>query len=136
MGSTCENNDDLVKPEALGRLTVLTTFPAQTDSEGKIICNTITSFGGRSFSIFEVTGDGIIPIFNSLSSTETDIESIISGTNPNFFNSQDDEPNFDNRSDDKGSEPEAIRVGQFNGKTLVFVGKYSSLLEILLAEAE
>jgi len=120
VASTC--SDDVKEDASLGRLKIITSFPTQKNSEGELICETITSFGGRSFSIFEVTESGIIPIFNSMSSTETDIESIISGTNPKFFNSQDDEPNFDNRSDDKGSEPEALRVGQFDGKTLVFVG--------------
>lgn len=41
---------------------------------------------------------------------------------PAHFNSNNDENNFDNRSDNKGPEPEGVAVGQVGGKTYAFVG--------------
>ena len=41
---------------------------------------------------------------------------------PKNFNSNNSESNFDNRSDDKGPEPEAIEVGQIGEKTYAFIG--------------
>ena|GEM_PF-6207044 len=42
---------------------------------------------------------------------------------PDFFNStHDDNDSFDNRSDDKGPEPEAVTLGEIDGKTYAFIG--------------
>ncbi len=41
---------------------------------------------------------------------------------PDFFNASNDNNNFDNRSDNKGPEPEAIATGEFNGRTYAFIG--------------
>ena len=55
--------------------------------------------------------------------SRSDFEVITSTISPDNFNSTDNENNsFDNRSDDKGPEPEGIEVGQVNGRTYAFVG--------------
>lgn len=41
---------------------------------------------------------------------------------PQYFNSDNSEATFDTRSDDKGPEPEAVVVGQVDGKHYAFVG--------------
>lgn len=51
-------------------------------------------FGGRSFSIFEVTDDGLTLVFDSGS----DFEEIIAEQLPDYFNASNDKTALDNRS--------------------------------------
>ena len=52
-----------------------------------------------------------------------DFEQITADLLPDDFNSTNDENgSFDNRSDDKGPEPEGVTVGQINGRTYAFIG--------------
>jgi hypothetical protein len=49
-------------------------------------------------------------------------EQITADQLPDYFNSTDDETDFDDRSDDKGPEPEHVVVGKIYGHTIAFVG--------------
>lgn len=51
-----------------------------------------------------------------------DFERITAARNPAFFNSNNDENDFDSRSDDKGPEPEGLALGSINGQTFAFIG--------------
>ncbi len=73
------------------------------------------SFGARSFSIW--TTDGRL-IYDSGS----ELERITAAAAPGYFNSGHDNTTFDNRSDDKGPEPEAVTIGEVNGRTYAFIG--------------
>ncbi|SMF53478.1 choice-of-anchor I family protein [Pseudobacteriovorax antillogorgiicola] len=74
------------------------------------------SFGARSFSIFK--DDGQL-VFDSAS----DFESILAQDFPNQFNQTNDKnQSVDNRSDDKGPEPEGVALGTIDGRTLAFIG--------------
>ena len=77
--------------------------------------DTLYSYGARSFSIWSADGTRV---FDSGS----EIERITASLIPDNFNGQNDENSFDNRSDDKGPEPEAITVGEINGQTFAFIG--------------
>lgn len=75
----------------------------------------LSAFGGRSFSIWDATGD---LVWDSGSS----FEEITLAAAGDFFNSNHSESNFEGRSDDKGPEPEAIAIGEVSGRTYAFVG--------------
>ena len=74
-------------------------------------------FGGRSFSIYEVTGDGLNLVYDSGSG----FEQITAEKLPNNFNTSNDKITIDNRSGKKGPEPESVVTGTVDGKTYAFV---------------
>lgn len=97
---------------AIGRLTTTTTSPV--DDQGRL--TEIHVFGGRSFSIRDADG-GLV--YDSGS----DLERLVAQRLPQEFNSDNAEnDSFDNRSDNKGPEPEGIEIGRVAGRTYAFVG--------------
>jgi len=76
---------------------------------------TLYGFGGRGFSIF--TADGEL-----VSSSGDELERITGRAAPAFFNSDHGTSSFDNRSDDKGPEPEGVAIGKVGGRTYAFIG--------------
>ncbi len=90
--------------ENLGRLKT-TTALGDIDGDGDF--DRIYSYGTRSFSVLSPWGNRI---FDSRDS----FEQITAVQFPENFNSTNDEnQSFDNRSDDKGPEPEGVVVGEF-----------------------
>ncbi|NJO00535.1 MAG: CHRD domain-containing protein, partial [Bacteroidia bacterium] len=74
------------------------------------------SFGARSFTIWNTAGE---VVFDS----GDEFEQIIAQQFPDDFNANNTEnDSFDNRSDNKGPEPEAVTIGEINGRTYAFVG--------------
>ncbi|HMB91282.1 MAG TPA: choice-of-anchor I family protein, partial [Rhodothermales bacterium] len=99
--------------ENLGRLNS-TTATGDTDGDGDI--DQIYAYGARSFSIW--TADGTL-VYDSAD----DFERITAERFPNEFNATNDENDtFDNRSDDKGPEPEGIVLGTVGMRTYAFIG--------------
>lgn len=74
-------------------------------------------FGSRSFSVYEVTSNGLTLIFDSGS----DFEEITASVLPDYFNASNDKITADNRSGKKGPEPESITVGKIGSKTYAFI---------------
>ena len=74
-------------------------------------------FGGRSFSIYEVTSNGLKLVYDSGS----DFETITAEKLPEYFNCSNDKTSVDNRSGKKGPEPESVVTGVVNGKSYAFV---------------
>lgn len=116
--------DDIQNDENLGRLNVTSTLGVSngcdpsdpmTDVEAACEYSELYSYGARSFSIW--TADGT-QVFDSGS----EFERITARVIPDNFNSNNDENAFDNRSDDKGPEPEAVVTGEINGQTFAFIG--------------
>lgn len=101
----------------LGRLTVTNTLGR--NSQG--LFEEIYAFGGRSFSILEWNEDTreLKQVYDS----GDDFEQITAQRLPEFFNSNHEENNsFDNRSDNKGPEPEDVKVAEINGRFYAFIG--------------
>lgn len=106
------NAAELQREENLGRLRVST---ASTDTDGDGLVDRIAAYGGRSFSIWDTAGN---LIFDSGDA----IERITAELLPDGFNSSGENDSFDSRSDDKGPEPEALALGEIDGRTYAFVG--------------
>lgn len=104
LDATAFPNAVTLKTDAqLGRLNITTTL-GDTDGDGDF--DVLYSFGARSFSVWNGnTGDLVWD-----SKNELDIKAKELGVYD------------DNRSDDKGTEPEAITIGKVGTKTLAFVG--------------
>ncbi|WP_421656156.1 choice-of-anchor I family protein [Leptothermofonsia sp. ETS-13] len=97
---------------ALGRLTVTNTLG---DIDGNGHFEQIYAFGARSFSIWNDQGDLVYDSGDLL-------EQLTASLIPNLFNSEGTADSFDNRSDNKGPEPEGLVTGVINGRTYGFIG--------------
>ena len=97
----------------LGRLTVTTTLG---DPDGDGDYDALYSFGARSFSIHRADGTRVFDSGDAF-------EQITAARLGADFNSDNDENGTgDSRSDAKGPEPEAIAVGEIDGRHYAFVG--------------
>ncbi len=98
--------------ENLGRLKT-TTVQGDYDSDGDV--DQIFAYGGRSFSIWDEYG---VQVFDS----GNDLAKLILNKFPDSWD--------DGRSDDKGSEPEAVVLGKVRGRQIAFIGleRYSVVL--------
>ena len=107
------NYEALQENEAAGRLNV-TLANGDTDNDGEY--EALYAYGTRSFSIYDAFG---ALVFDS----GEDFERITAAAFPADFNSGNDEnDDFEGRSDNKGPEPEGIAVGTLNGRNYAFIG--------------
>ena len=106
------NADELQDKKNLGRLKVIPDL-CDVDNDGDF--DRIVAFGARSFSIWDAKGKLVYD-------SGDEFEKILAGTVPEMFNASNDENAFDDRSDDKGAEPEAVAVGEISGQWFAFIG--------------
>jgi hypothetical protein len=103
-GAILKNNANL------GRLNITTTMGNTEAGFTELFV-----FGGRSFSIWDSKG--------KLAYDSGDLlERITAKAYPANFNASNDNNTFDNRSDDKGPEPEGVVIGKVLGKPYAFLG--------------
>ena len=74
------------------------------------------SFGGRSFSIFDLASETCV--FDS----GADFEKVTAQRFPRYFNVSNDSLKREKRSRSKGPEPEALTLGEIAGRTYAFIG--------------
>jgi DNA-binding beta-propeller fold protein YncE len=87
-----------------------------TDAASYAAGDDIVTFGARSFSIWSEAGDLVYDSGDVIAKQVYAVE-------PDHFNSTNDEGNSgDNRSDDKGTEPEAIETAKIGERYFAFVG--------------
>jgi len=96
----------------IGRLNVTRTL-GNTDGDAEY--EALYAFGARSFSIWTGSGEQIYD-------SGDEIEQITSLAFPSFFNASSTNNTRDDRSDNKGPEPEGVTVGKVFGRNYAFVG--------------
>jgi len=101
---------DLQDDRSLGRLTVTTTSP-----QGRRGYTSLRSFGTRSVQVRDSAGR-LVWDSGSL------FERVTARVAPAVFNADNAENGADDRSDNKGPEPEGVEVGRIGGRTYAFVG--------------
>ncbi|MFJ4036533.1 choice-of-anchor I family protein [Microbacterium sp. NPDC090007] len=95
----------------LGRLKVVTDLGETADG----CYSELYAYGGRSFSIWDTKGT---LVFDSGDQFEQKLKEVA----PQLFNVSNDNNTVDDRSDDKGPEPENVAVGVVDGRTYAFIG--------------
>ena len=97
----------------LGRLDI-STIDGNTGPGGAF--QALFSYGARSFTVWDID--------NGLrSDTNDDIARVTAQLTPDLFNANDGDPGeLDKRSDNKGAEPEAVIVGELDGRWYAFGG--------------
>ena len=106
------NAAELQDEALLGRLLITTTL-GDTDGDGDF--DELYNYGARSFSIFDSEG-------NLVYDSAGEFEAITAEQAESYFNSNGTIADFDQRSDDKGPEPEAVVVGMVGETTYAFIG--------------
>ncbi len=91
------------------------TFPDE-DPIAECVYENLYSFGARSFTIWDT--ETVRPVFDSGS----DFEVITAQQLGLSFNASNDDNGGDDRSDDKGPEPEAVTIAEIAGNTYAFIG--------------
>jgi len=106
------NGAALKSNSRLGRLKII-PGAGDTDRDGDY--DVLYAFGGRSFSIRRADGS---LVWDSGDQFEQKTAAAL----PANFNASNDTHAFDNRSDDKGPEPESVIVGKVFGREYAFIG--------------
>ncbi|HRO35555.1 choice-of-anchor I family protein [Thauera sp.] len=138
-GSPGKCRDD----DQLGRLNITWTMGYRQDADGRpilfdtagnespagtrLMYDTLYAFGGRSFSIRDEDGklvwDSGAEIERFLASNECKLGTARDIPCATWFNANHEEGDtLDNRSDNKGPEPEGVALGRIGDKTFAFVG--------------
>ncbi len=96
----------------LARLTVTTTL-GDDDSDGEY--EELYALGGRSMSLLDWSGEIV-------HDTGDQLEQLSKALDVGSFNKDNAASKIDNRSDNKGPEPEAVTTGEVDGHTYAFLG--------------
>jgi 2',3'-cyclic-nucleotide 2'-phosphodiesterase (5'-nucleotidase family) len=107
------NAAELQLEENLGRLNV-SSVDGDVDGDGDY--DQLYTYGGRSFSIWDSAGNLVFDSGDAIARITAELT-------PELFNANNGDPaEFDQRSDDKGAEPEGVTIGIVDGKVLAFIG--------------
>lgn len=85
------------------------------DTDGDGLIEELHSYGTRSFTIWD---NRLNIVFDS----KDEFEQTIAKEQPDNFGNDNDEQDFEGRSDNKGPEPESVAVGQLGDKYFAFIG--------------
>ncbi|MDI9721283.1 choice-of-anchor I family protein [Acinetobacter junii] len=122
-GATATEAGDCRKDGNLGRLNIAWNMGYQTnadgspklDANGRLTYDKLYAYGARSFSIWNTQGQ---LVWDSGSEFEKKAAELF----PTYFNTDHEAVSLDDRSDNKGSEPEGITLGTIGAKTFAFIG--------------
>ncbi|WP_436659568.1 choice-of-anchor I family protein [Acinetobacter sp. P1(2025)] len=122
-GATATEAGDCRKDGNLGRLNIAWNMGYQTnadgspklDANGRLTYDKLYAYGARSFSIWNTQGQ---LVWDSGSEFEKKAAELF----PTYFNTDHEAVSLDDRSDNKGPEPEGITLGTIGAKTFAFIG--------------
>jgi hypothetical protein len=106
------NASDLKANANLGRLQ-LSNASGDIDGDGDF--DQIHALGARSFTVWNEKAELVYD-------SGDEIEQLIAKLSPSTFNSDGLAASFDNRSDNKGPEPEGVAIGKIGSNTYAFIG--------------
>ncbi len=106
------NAAELQSKKHLGRLRV-TNALGDFDGDGQF--EALYCYGGRSFAVWT-------PEVEQVFDSGDQFERILADLHPEFFNSDHENLTFDDRSDNKGPEPESVTIGRIGGRSYAFIG--------------
>ena len=142
-GATAADPGDCREDETLGRLTIAWTDGYRKDDAGnpvmfdaagnenvagdRLMYDNLYAYGARSFSIRDADGALVWDSGDAFEQYIASAECMLGANRDipcaDYFNSNHDEGDvFDNRSDNKGPEPEGVTLGQLGEKTFAFIG--------------
>lgn len=142
-GAVAGDAKDCREDDFLGRLNITWTMGYRTQEDGspvlfnkngvedaegdRLMYDKLYSYGARSIAIWNANGglvwDSGDAIEQFIASDACKLGAARSIDCKTYFNSNHEEGStFDNRSDNKGPEPEGLTVASIHGKTYVFVG--------------
>ncbi|MCG8392294.1 MAG: choice-of-anchor I family protein [Pseudomonadales bacterium] len=142
-GATAGDPGDCREDDVLGRLNITWVHGYKTDENGdplmytdagvqddagtRIMYDTLYSYGGRSFSIWDEDGNQVFDsgdaIEQFLASDDCWLGEDRDEACQDYFNTGHDEIDaLDSRSDAKGPEPEGLTIGAIGDKTFLFLG--------------
>ncbi len=104
--------------EAIGRINVSTS---DGDLDGDGDQDALFSYGSRSFTIFDAEGNKVFDSGSAFERIIADVR-VANAFNNDDFPTGDAEVIDENRSDNKGPEPEAITVGTIGDQVYAFIG--------------
>ena len=104
--------EELQEKENLGSINISATDGLNAMGEHEALYG----FGSRSFTIWDAaSGD-------RLYDSGDEFEQVVAASEPDHFNADHEDNEFDSRSDNKGPEPEGVATGVVDGRTYAFVG--------------
>lgn len=142
-GAVAGDPKECREDDLLGRLNITWTLGYRTDANhqpvmfndkgiadpagDRLMYDALYSYGARSFAIWsedgELVWDSGDQFEQFLTSADCKLKAARDLPCVNFFNSNHEEGNsFDNRSDNKGPEPEGVVLGKLGEKTFAFIG--------------
>jgi DNA-binding beta-propeller fold protein YncE len=107
-----EKQQAVYQKDGLGRLKITKAMGLNSNGE----YDSLYAFGGRSFSIWDAQGRQVFDSAEQLEKISAAVHGELAFNSNHLTNA------VDNRSDDKGPEPEALALGQIGGQTFAFVG--------------
>jgi hypothetical protein len=108
-------NDMIAKLQDGDGIGDLTVTNALGDANNDGVYEAVYAYGARSFSIWNEDG-GLV--FDS----GDQFERILAMLSPNNFNLSNTKTKQEDRSDNKGAEPEGLTIGAVDGRTYAFIG--------------
>jgi hypothetical protein len=118
--STISNRDANLNNANVNRLNVSGVPSERSDGpDAGTGIDRVQSFGSRSFSIWKYTAGGdLVQVYDSGNAFET----FIAANYPGSFNVSNDNNAMDDRSDNKGPEPEGVVLTVIQGRVFAFIG--------------